>query len=228
MIYGSEWKSRLISVDLAGATVAHVVGSREEPGLLLEALVRAPEKATNNEGYTRERFINEILFLDEASEIFNKEEFAAKFKAILEPTNGRFAPAFLPGVEISLKDYLIIAAGNQDITDEALKSRFIVLDFPTFKKTFLTTYLYKRICEELEIRPNENESFIELPGLPEENQKEIIALLTRETLTVRDIEQNMQNLVPLYSIPEEVRIHHIPTKTVDGFNPHNIMETQFQ
>jgi len=202
ILYGDkEGPSRLISVNLAGKDLGEIVGSNEgdksKPGVLLSALTKRVKGAEGR------RYINEMLFVDEAAGILTDASLKEPFKAILENTYGKFESEYLGGYSIHLKDYLIVAAGNitkEEISDQAFADRFVMLDFPWPKKSVLEYYMASLIHKRLQLPEPSKTGAIDFPaiqGLEVSHRKAIEALLQKPKLTFRDIDNKTASFLPL-------------------------------
>ncbi len=127
--FSKEFGIPLVIINLAEASNAEdIFGNKDKPGLLLTGLEETSQK-------------NAILFFDEASETFNNKDLVALLKGLFEPDRGKFHSPFL-GVTLDLSKYFIVAAGNAEINDEALASRFVKVNFPNFLSTYLESRAY--------------------------------------------------------------------------------------
>ncbi len=121
----------LASVNLDGATIDGILGTSTDPGRLLLAL------SNISSNIDEKNYKNTIFFIDEFDRLLNRDDPTSKavlstMLKIFDPTNRKFFSPYL-NAEISLPPTIILA-GNYAIKDEALKSRFQVIEFGGFSQ----------------------------------------------------------------------------------------------
>lgn len=129
------------TLDLSGATPESLLGTRTEPGLLLLALVQLSHR-------------NGILLIDELCHVVKNEQLLATLLTILDPTRKTFFSPFLQRT-IDLSHLFVIVAGNEDLTQIALKSRFgnlktvhmTIYDLTPYLTWLKFTYLKEKLGE---------------------------------------------------------------------------------
>lgn len=99
-----------IRINLSNTTPEKLYGTKDDPGILLSALIESPYR-------------NAILFFDELCHIAKNENLFATLLTILDPTTKTFYSPYLQKT-IDVSHYFIIAAGNEDFNQTALKNRF--------------------------------------------------------------------------------------------------------
>lgn len=125
-------------VPIRGLDAKELEGGRDDsghmmPGNLLTALSQIGKQGTPFG----------ILLFDEASWL--NGELKQSAKKIFEPTLGQFQSQFLDGNEVSLKGFLVIMASNDVIENQALRSRFINVEFPAFRKERLKEKAFENL-----------------------------------------------------------------------------------
>lgn len=121
-------------------TALALEGDEKRPGMYLKAL--------RNQCQQRKKAA--LVFVDEAN-WFNDEEFQGPGKRVFNGDQTRLVTTYFgygpngDGVDIDLPPTLTILAGNEEIRDEALLSRFDCFNFPTPKAETLLSFAVKLI-----------------------------------------------------------------------------------
>ena len=97
-------------LDLTAATPDKLIGTKDDPGILLTTLCQLKVR-------------NGILFIDEFCHIAKNEELLATLLTILDPSRKKFYSPYLD-LTIDISHLFIIIAGNEELTQAALKDRF--------------------------------------------------------------------------------------------------------
>lgn len=109
-------------------SVDDLIGTRDTPGKILEALTDASSAG--------EKCKNMLLLLDDADRIFLAgDERLAFLLTLLESETKTFYSPYL-GFNVDISHVGIILAGNFDIKDEALKNRLHIIRFGGFTKDY--------------------------------------------------------------------------------------------
>jgi hypothetical protein len=144
-------------------TVDDLIGTRDTPGKILEALTDA--------SYNGEKCKNILMLLDDADRIFLAgDERLAFLLTLLESETKSFYSPYL-GFNVDISHVGIILAGNFDVKDDALKNRLHVIQFNGFSKA----YKKEVVLNEL------------LPSVLELHQHAALAL-RRDDLLAKDID----------------------------------------
>lgn len=188
-----EQFAKLIGLPLIKLTakngVATVIGTEDTPGSFLEGLCQT--------GIPR----NAIIFIDEAATAFNDVgETGEMFKELLEPGTKFFRFPYL-NAAIDISHLCIIAAGNGEIDNIALKTRFedveMGLMYPEFKKEILMSKYNRKIRPDIlssiinDALKNDREDGIRSL---DKAVKHRITILLREAETAPEIRPSIEDL----------------------------------
>lgn len=220
ILYGEEKaRSRLISLNFAGKGLSDIIGASHGDHAGAGVLLSSVTKRT--EGVEGKRYINELLFIDEAKGLLTDPNLVEPFKAILENTYGKFESEYLGGLNLHLKDYLIVAAGNvteEEILDKAFQDRFVMLDFPQPKRELIEKYILTLVCKRLglELPKGEIPDFSQIEGLSGKNREAIAALLQKESVNFRDVDNRSADILPLMTAPARVEVRRATVVSASG------------
>jgi hypothetical protein len=97
-----------------------IIGTDSDPGRILNALTRAGNEAANA-----------VILLDEAGALLKKDGGAdmGDFLQLFDPGTDEIRMPYL-GEPVNFSRFLVIATGNDEIANEALKNRLIEVHFP--------------------------------------------------------------------------------------------------
>lgn len=109
---GSSLNLPVSRLDLTAATPHTLMGTKDDPGLLLTALCHLKVR-------------NGILFIDEFCHIAKNEDLLATLLTILDPSRKTFYSPYLE-LTIDISHLFIIIAGNEELTQQALLDRFTI------------------------------------------------------------------------------------------------------
>jgi len=124
--------------DLIINSLSELEGDAETPGSFLKVL--RSQTMSNNKG--------SIVMLDEATWLNNKDMVSAA-KRIFNGDRTRLSTSYFgteidgSSVALDMPPMLIFVASNDELEDEALASRFDIINYPTPSKQMLINYAYK-------------------------------------------------------------------------------------
>lgn len=170
--------------ELAITAPEELEGNANRPGAFLRVL--------RNQCQAKKK--GSIVFIDEANWL-NEPSFEAPSKRVFNGAQSKLSTSYFgagqdgTGIELDLPPMLVIVASNNEIKDDALKSRFDCITFPKPKKETLQNYARYLALE--------NELAAEIEDLKNDNQlaqkyEELLMEAIKETSNFREI----QSIVP--------------------------------
>jgi ATPase family associated with various cellular activities (AAA) len=130
-------------ISLGNINIADLLGTKEQPGLLLTALCKANQEVTGTK--------NMILLIDDVDRILlrqDKQDLCSFILTLLEPETKSFYSPYLE-IDIDIAHLGIILAGNQEINDEALANRLYKIYFESYDASYKKEIVWNELLPSI-------------------------------------------------------------------------------